>query len=808
MDKEKLFRQLEQRYSSKRELLSRIPLGIHPDVLWQDLLNRRRAGGEILPLCSHSGMPYWYVTTDKMVSASEKIIEAAFENETEFDPYTNAPTVSTLEEVFFTGFVEGSQMTMQAAMDFLTSEQPPRDIEEQLIVNNRQAGNFATANLYRTIDTDFLQELAYILTDGMDNGGRDFRMTDDVDYYSPSGESYIFPSATLIPDRINELCAFLQLNNVHPLIKAAVAQAYILVIRPFPEGNERLSRILSSIILIRAGYTFFSDISLSALIAKRNYAYYEAVSNILSEENGGDLTYFVGYFLELLSRAVDERRMRIRQREEHARQTEKELAKTALTPSFSVPDTNETASFEEGGEGIDGFFTFIPTETLTEENDTTLARVRDLLYRHLGSDGAIIQKCAVLLLKFIDDGIYSFTAGDLEKGCNVSAYQAGNLITHLREENIIESGEWVNKRKTYRFNTNLPPLSPKDYADEIIDSVKKLQNSRKSARDKRVSEILLQCLPKGIITKADYINIEKVDKQKTDMLFAEQLGIVKKICNGVYRINRKMPNQLPSLGNGQKKIMTVLYNAFGEEGFTCDMARDATKLSGAHVSYTLHQFVLLQIIDCNKESPYIYRLRVNPKNNPDYFAKEMLSETERVSSKAVKEEKKIYHSDYSEEVLSLIQRLANSATSYKDRRLGENLQKCLDKGILLRSDYEEWGHTESIWNADISLAKQMGLISDAVDGGYLLNKELSSVKDELKPHQKRAITAIYEAFGDKHFSSEMIIATLNYSTSYTYASLHTLTLMRILDQKSTENGNRYQLLVNPDEHPEYFDIAA
>ena len=58
------------------------------------------------------------------------------------------------------------------------------------------------------------------------------------------------------------------------------------------------------------------------------------------------------------------------------------------------------------------------------------------------------------------------------------------------------------------------------------------------------------------------------------------------------------------------------------------------------------------------------------------------------------------------------------------------------------------------------------------------------------------------------FSSEMFVATLNYSVSYTYASLHKLTLLRILEQKITDEGCQYQLLVNPEDHPECFIEAA
>ena len=43
---------------------------------------------------------------------------------------------------------------------------------------------------------------------------------------------------------------------------------------------------------------------------------------------------------------------------------------------------------------------------------------------------------------------------------------------------------------------------------------------------------------------------------------------------------------------------------------------------------------------------------------------------------------------------------------------------------------------------------------------------------------------------------------------YTRASLQKLTMMRILGMRSTEEGYQYQLLVNPDDHPECFEPAA
>ena len=134
MNREKLYQHLEQHYVSKREMISRLPLDVQPDEIWQDVLNRRRVRSIMLPIHSPRGNPYWYVTTQKMASASDRIISEMMDNETEFDPYRNLPAATCLEESFFTSYVEGSQLTMQDAMAFIQGDMEPQSAEEQLIV--------------------------------------------------------------------------------------------------------------------------------------------------------------------------------------------------------------------------------------------------------------------------------------------------------------------------------------------------------------------------------------------------------------------------------------------------------------------------------------------------------------------------------------------------------------------------------------------------------------------------------------------------------------------------------------------------
>ena len=132
----------------------------------------------------------------------------------------------------------------------------------------------------------------------------------------------------------------------------------------------------------------------------------------------------------------------------------------------------------------------------------------------------------------------------------------------------------------------------------------------------------------------------------------------------------------------------------------------------------------------------------------------------------------------------------------------------MKKGVLQRSDYEKQGYSDNVWAKDVPLMEQLGLVRKLSADTYALNRKLGSSIPDLKLTQKKAITAIYEAFGQQSFSSEMIIATLNYSPSYTYASLHKLTLLRVLEQTTTAEGSQYQLLVNPEDHPEFFIDAA
>lgn len=116
---------------------------------------------------------------------------------------------------------------------------------------------------------------------------------------------------------------------------------------------KQIEELSGNGILSRAGYSFFSEISLSGLIARNGYPYYNAVANILRQENGGDLTYFIEYYLVLLEEAVRERRRRKEIEVEGTIEAETELARTVITTQ--APQLTEDPDWppEPGGGSAD-----------------------------------------------------------------------------------------------------------------------------------------------------------------------------------------------------------------------------------------------------------------------------------------------------------------------------------------------------------------------------------------------------------------------------------------------------------------------
>ena len=107
----------------------------------------------------------------------------------------------------------------------------------------------------------------------------------DVGAFDADGKlvGIVFETATPFdtPRRMTELVAWLnearELRRLHPLFIVAVFIVVFLEIHPFQDGNGRLSRVLTTLLLLQAGYGYVPYSSLESVVENSKEAYYLAL---------------------------------------------------------------------------------------------------------------------------------------------------------------------------------------------------------------------------------------------------------------------------------------------------------------------------------------------------------------------------------------------------------------------------------------------------------------------------------------------------------------------------------------------------
>lgn len=94
----------------------------------------------------------------------------------------------------------------------------------------------------------------------------------------------------------------LETKSLHPLLVIAIFIVRFLAIHPFTDGNGRLSRCLTTLLLLQSGYEYVSYCSLESIIEKNKESYYLALNKTqqsLKKENP-DFTPWILFFLRSL----------------------------------------------------------------------------------------------------------------------------------------------------------------------------------------------------------------------------------------------------------------------------------------------------------------------------------------------------------------------------------------------------------------------------------------------------------------------------------------------------------------------------
>jgi Fic family protein len=118
---------------------------------------------------------------------------------------------------------------------------------------------------------------------------------------------------------------------LHPLLVIAVFIVAFLAIHPFQDGNGRLSRVLTTLLLLRAGYAYVPYASLERVIEENKDLYYKALRRTQTTLKSAtpDWEPWVGFFLRCLKKQKDSLAARL-DRERIAQDGEADLPELSL----------------------------------------------------------------------------------------------------------------------------------------------------------------------------------------------------------------------------------------------------------------------------------------------------------------------------------------------------------------------------------------------------------------------------------------------------------------------------------------------
>ena len=93
-------------------------------------------------------------------------------------------------------------------------------------------------------------------------------------------------------------------KSLHPLLIVAVFTVVFLAIHPFQDGNGRLSRILTTLMLLRAGYAYVPYASLESVVEDNKDLYYRALRRTQTTLKGDtpDWEPWLGFFMRCLKK--------------------------------------------------------------------------------------------------------------------------------------------------------------------------------------------------------------------------------------------------------------------------------------------------------------------------------------------------------------------------------------------------------------------------------------------------------------------------------------------------------------------------
>mgnify|MGYP004443616857 FL=1 len=116
---------------------------------------------------------------------------------------------------------------------------------------------------------------------------------------------YIAPSPERVEEEMQRFLAWFDSDeSVSSVIRSAIAHFWFVSIHPFEDGNGRLARILSDMLLARGEQSGFRFYNISSQINKDKNHYYDILEQ--TQRGNGDLNEWLTWYLQKLVDALNE----------------------------------------------------------------------------------------------------------------------------------------------------------------------------------------------------------------------------------------------------------------------------------------------------------------------------------------------------------------------------------------------------------------------------------------------------------------------------------------------------------------------
>ncbi len=220
--------------------------------------------------------------------------------------------IAKVQSIETSNRIEGIQTSLSRMGKLLNDKTTPRNRDEKEILGYRDVLNTIHENYeYISIDSNHILQLHRDLYrySGTAFGGKYKNVQNEIQEKLETGENivrFIPLSPVETPEAIKGICENFNYeiaqSEIEPLILISIFIHDFLCIHPFNDGNGRMSRLLTTLLLYKSGYVVGKYISLESKIEKNKINYYSALEKSgLGWHNGKEnATPFVKYILGII----------------------------------------------------------------------------------------------------------------------------------------------------------------------------------------------------------------------------------------------------------------------------------------------------------------------------------------------------------------------------------------------------------------------------------------------------------------------------------------------------------------------------